>query len=176
MDCELPVDLDDLVAHDRHEERQEKQLIQAAVSLGRKYMFDEAHGLKVGALATSLFDQLLDLHHLSADDRLVLLAAAILHDIGTYISQRAHHKHSLYIISGSELPGLSAAQILLAANVARYHRKSFRSPGTEPSWPCRPRTGRRSRHWLESCGSRTRWIGSSYSSSRRWRRASRAAR
>jgi exopolyphosphatase/guanosine-5'-triphosphate,3'-diphosphate pyrophosphatase len=120
--------VDALVAHDRHEARQERQLVQAAVSLGRKYMFDEAHGLKVGELATRLFDQLVDLHHLSADDRLVLLAAAILHDIGGYISQRAHHKHSLYIISGSELPGLSAAQILLAANVARYHRKSLPEP------------------------------------------------
>lgn len=117
--------VDDLVAHDRHDERQEAQLVQAAVSLGRKYMFDEAHGRWVGVLATSLFDQLQDLHQMTEDDRKVLLAAAILHDVGMYIARRRHHKHSMYIISGSELPGLTEDQTHLAAAVARYHRKSF---------------------------------------------------
>ncbi len=117
--------VDELVAHDDHGERQERQLIQASVSLGRKYMFDEAHGRQVGTLATSLFDQLRDLHQLSDEDRNVLLAAAILHDVGMYIARPRHHKHSMYIISGSELPGLTQEQILLAANVARYHRKSM---------------------------------------------------
>ncbi len=123
--------VDDLVAHDRHEERQEKQLVQAAVSLGRKYMFDEAHGLQVGRLAASLFDQLRRLHQLKEEDRAVLLTAAILHDVGMYIARPRHHKHSMYIISGSELPGLTEAQTQLAANVARYHRKSSPEPRHE---------------------------------------------
>lgn len=117
--------VDDLVAHDSHGQRQERQLAQAAVSLGRKYMFDEAHGRQVGELALSLFDQLRDLHQLSEDDRRVLLVAAILHDVGMYIARAGHHKHSMYIISGSDLPGLRPEQTRLAANVARYHRKSF---------------------------------------------------
>jgi exopolyphosphatase/guanosine-5'-triphosphate,3'-diphosphate pyrophosphatase len=124
--------VDDKAFHDRYEARAEKQLIQAAVSLGRRYMFDEAHGLKVGALATDLFDQLKDLHQLSLGDRLVLLAASILHDVGMYISRAGHHKHSMYIISESELPGLSENQILLAANVARYHRKGPPEQRHEP--------------------------------------------
>lgn len=118
----------DLTAHESHEARQEAQLTQAAVALGRRYMFDEPHGLHVATLALSLFDQLRDLHGLGAQDRLLLRAAAILHDVGTFVALKKHHKHSLYIISRSELPGLSAEEMLVVANVARYHRKSGPAP------------------------------------------------
>jgi exopolyphosphatase/guanosine-5'-triphosphate,3'-diphosphate pyrophosphatase len=53
----------------------------------------------------------------------VLLAASVLHDVGAYISRKRHHKHSLYLISQSELPGFAPGEIWLVANVARYHRK-----------------------------------------------------
>jgi len=36
-----------------------------------------------------------------------------------------HHKHSFYLISESDIVGLSARDRLLVANIARYHRKSF---------------------------------------------------
>lgn len=118
----------DLTAHESHEEKQESQLTQAAVALGRRYMFDEPHGLHVARLALSLFDQLRDLHGLDGEDRLLLKVAAILHDVGTFVSFKKHHKHSLYIVSRSELPGLSSEDMLVAANVARYHRKSSPAP------------------------------------------------
>ena len=118
----------DLTAHESHEEKQEGQLSQAAVALGRRYMFDEAHGQHVAKLALSLFDQLQDLHGLDSHDRLLLKVAAILHDCGTFISFKKHHKHSLYIISRSELPGLYTEDMLVAGNVARYHRKSSPAP------------------------------------------------
>ena len=56
--------------------------------------------------------------------RRILIAAALLHDLGTFIGYKRHHKHSLYIISESELPGLTATETLMVANVARYHRKN----------------------------------------------------
>jgi len=118
----------DLTSHETHEARQEAQLTQAAVSLGRRFMFDEAHGLHVARLALDLFDQLRNLHALSEMDRHILKAAAILHDVGTFISQKKHHKHSLYIISRSDLPGLDVNEMLIAANVARYHRKNSPAP------------------------------------------------
>ena len=104
--------------------RREDQLAQAAVSLGRRFMFDEAHGVHVSRLAVDLFDQLQPLHGLRPRDRQLLRAAAILHDVGTFVAFKKHHKHSLYLISRSELPGLSPDENLLVANVARYHRKS----------------------------------------------------
>ena len=98
--------------------------MQAATSLGRRYMFDEAHGSQVARLAGSLFDQLQDLHGLDFLDRRHLLAAAMLHDIGMFVAPKKHHKHSLYLISRSDLPGLSPEEMLVVANIARYHRRS----------------------------------------------------
>jgi exopolyphosphatase/guanosine-5'-triphosphate,3'-diphosphate pyrophosphatase len=117
--------VDDLISHASHEVRQEQMLTKAAISLGRRFMFDEAHGLQVARLALSLFDQLPELHGLGGGDRRLLLAAAILHDIGAFISRKGHHKHSLYLLSRSELPGLSPNEMLMVANAARYHRKSL---------------------------------------------------
>jgi exopolyphosphatase/guanosine-5'-triphosphate,3'-diphosphate pyrophosphatase len=138
--------VEDLVSHSSHELRQEQQLRKAAVSLGRRFMFDEAHGLHVSALALSLFEQLQDLHRLDRANRRLLLAAAILHDIGGFISKKGHHKHSLYLISRSELPGLSPTEMLMVANIARYHRKniprSTHPEFTRLSEPNRERTTR----------------------------------
>lgn len=117
--------VDDLVSHTSHEVRREEQLTKAAISLGRRFMFDEAHGLQAARLALSLFDQLKRIHKLDDDDRRLLLAGSILHDIGTFISRKKHHKHSLYLISRSELPGLSPNEMLMVANIARYHRKDI---------------------------------------------------
>jgi exopolyphosphatase/guanosine-5'-triphosphate,3'-diphosphate pyrophosphatase len=115
---------DDLISHSSHEVRREEHLTKAAISLGRRFLFDEAHGLQVGRLAISLFDQLRELHGLGEGDRRLLLAASILHDVGGFISRKGHHKHSLYLLSRSELPGLSPTEMLMVANIARYHRKN----------------------------------------------------
>jgi exopolyphosphatase/guanosine-5'-triphosphate,3'-diphosphate pyrophosphatase len=116
--------MDDLSTHGAHQDRQARDLRSGAIQLGRRYLFDESHALQVADLAVSLFDQLIEQHRLGADERRLLLAAAILHDIGQYVSYKGHHKHSLYLISNCELPGLSAVQIRVVANVARYHRKT----------------------------------------------------
>jgi len=87
-------------------------------------MFDEAHASQVARHFLALFDQLQELHRLGKADRKILQAAAWLHDIGGYISYKRHHKHSMYLITHSELPGFSEAEIALAATVARFHRKS----------------------------------------------------
>ncbi len=123
--------MDDLAAHRGYEERQMRQLTSAAVVLGRRFLFDERHGLQVARLASTLFDQLSGLHGLGFTDRMILQAAAILHDVGLFISYKRHHKHSLYILLQSELPGLSELDMLLMANVARYHRKAGPTPHHE---------------------------------------------
>ncbi|TVP42096.1 MAG: Ppx/GppA family phosphatase [Gemmatimonadales bacterium] len=113
-----------LAAPDSAEARGASQMVQAATMLGRRFMFDEAHAVQVARLSLLLFDRLEKLHGLGVRDRLILHAAALLHDIGNFVSVKKHHKHSLYLISRSELPGLTSAENLLVANVARYHRKS----------------------------------------------------
>jgi exopolyphosphatase/guanosine-5'-triphosphate,3'-diphosphate pyrophosphatase len=120
----LLVDLvDDLASHEAHEVRKEKQALAGAVALGKRYLFEEAHATHVAHLAGSLFDQLQKLHKLDAADRRMLLAAAVLHDVGIFIGHKKHHKHSLYIISQSEIPEFTPREIAIVANVARYHRK-----------------------------------------------------
>ncbi len=96
---------------------------EAALGVGRRYMFDEGHGVQVARLAASLFDQLELLHGMGRDERRLLVTAALLHDIGQFISFKRHHKHSLYLLTHSELPGISPREMLVIANLARYHRK-----------------------------------------------------
>jgi exopolyphosphatase/guanosine-5'-triphosphate,3'-diphosphate pyrophosphatase len=126
--------IDDLTGPAVHATKIEQQLLNACLALGRRYRFDEGHGKQVARLALSLFDQLEKLHGLGTNDRKVLLAAALLHDIGQIISYRRHHKHSMYLILNSELPGLADEDVPLVALVARYHRRAEPSDEHE-LWP-----------------------------------------
>jgi exopolyphosphatase/guanosine-5'-triphosphate,3'-diphosphate pyrophosphatase len=51
----------------RREDLWDRQTIETALSLGRKYLFDEPHALHVSRLALSLFDQLKKVHRLVAN-------------------------------------------------------------------------------------------------------------
>lgn len=96
----------------------------AAVHLGRRYHFDEPHATQVDRLACTLFDNLASVHGLGPADRQLLRVGALLHDIGDFISSAAHHKHTQYIIEHTDLMGLSEEQRMVAACVARYHRRA----------------------------------------------------
>jgi exopolyphosphatase/guanosine-5'-triphosphate,3'-diphosphate pyrophosphatase len=86
--------------------------------------FDREHCSQVAKLSLILFDELKPLHNLTNSNREYLEAAALLHDIGYHISYERHHKHSFYIIRNSGLLGFNDMEILVIANIARYHRKS----------------------------------------------------
>ena len=102
----------------------DEQILASARGLAAKYHSNENHVEQVRKLSLSLFDQLQAEHRLERKERLYLEVAAILHDVGTFVSDRSHHKHTQYIISSSEIFGLSRADINLISNIARYHRKS----------------------------------------------------
>jgi exopolyphosphatase/guanosine-5'-triphosphate,3'-diphosphate pyrophosphatase len=104
------------------------QIISSALQLGRKYMFDEQHGLATARYAAKLFDETRSLHHLHADNKLLLEVAALLHDIGHFVNMTGHHKHSMYLLLATPIIGLNPGQMAIVANVARYHRKSFPKP------------------------------------------------
>jgi exopolyphosphatase/guanosine-5'-triphosphate,3'-diphosphate pyrophosphatase len=57
-------------------------------------------------------------------DRVLLEAAALLHDVGHLVSYRKHHIHSYQLIMHAERLGLSARDRLLVALISRYHRRS----------------------------------------------------
>jgi exopolyphosphatase / guanosine-5'-triphosphate,3'-diphosphate pyrophosphatase len=104
------------------------QITRSALNLGRKYNFDEAHGVHVAKLCKSLFQSLREEHRLDARYELLLCIAALLHDIGNFVSNRSHHKHSMYLILHGELLCLSQSDMLLTALTARYHRRASPKP------------------------------------------------
>lgn len=99
-------------------------IIQTARGFVEKYHCHMAHAEHVSKLALSLFDQLKPLHGLDSRHRLLLHVAGLVHDAGTFISSRAHHKHSYYLIANSEFLGLSESEKEVVAQIARYHRRS----------------------------------------------------
>ena len=101
-----------------------EEVIRSARILGERYQSDPSHGEHVGNLCKRFFDALTDLHQLTPHDALLLQVAAILHEVGTYVSPRAHHKHSEYLILNSEVFGLDRLDVTIVALVARYHRHS----------------------------------------------------
>jgi len=100
------------------------EVLRSARILAERYQSDPSHGEHVGNLCSRFFDSLTDLHQLTVHDALLLQVAAILHEVGTYVSPRAHHKHSEYIILNSEVFGLDRLDVTIVALVARYHRHS----------------------------------------------------
>ena len=76
-------------------------------------------------ISVLLFSQLRFEHKLSRHYEGILMVGSLLHDIGQFISNRSHHKHSQYLIENSDIFGLSERDISIAALVARYHRRSL---------------------------------------------------
>lgn len=100
----------------------EDEVIHFSMLLANRYRADLAHSDHILQLSVSLFDQLQDLHKLTRHDRLLLKVAAMLHEIGGYISPKNHHRHSQYIILNSEIFGLSRQDVEIVGLLARYHR------------------------------------------------------
>lgn len=97
----------------------------SVLQLGRACSFDEGHARIVSGLALSLFDSArkIKLHSLKARERELLNFAALLHDIGAFVSQTNHHAHTYYLIKNAELLGFDQTEISIMAAVAYYHRK-----------------------------------------------------
>jgi exopolyphosphatase/guanosine-5'-triphosphate,3'-diphosphate pyrophosphatase len=102
--------------------------------LGR-FETEPTHTLHVAHLALALFADLQSWHALGTDERLVLEAAATLHDIGWSQTQpdgAGHHKASARLIREHLWPGVPRRWVELIAQVARYHRKSLPRAEHEP--------------------------------------------
>ncbi|MGH9935680.1 MAG: Ppx/GppA phosphatase family protein [Blastocatellia bacterium] len=96
--------------------------LRGALALARHCRADLKHSNRVAYLSQQLFDQLRPLHALGGEHRRLLAAAALLHDVGYFVSHTGHHKHSAYLIQNSDLTGFTSPEIAVIANVAYYHR------------------------------------------------------
>ena len=104
------------------------QIFASAVNLGRKYHIDEPHCRHVASLCMSLFDALIREHGMNRRERMMLEAAAMLHEIGMFIKAAGHNLHGQYIIANSEIFGLRREELDIIGNVIRYHRGAPPSP------------------------------------------------
>ena len=86
------------------------------------------HARKVAAMASTLFHELQPLHQLAPGYGKLLEAAAYLHDVGHFVNDVSHHKHSYYLVANSDMSGFTRAELEFIANLCRYHRKASPSP------------------------------------------------
>jgi len=107
------------------------QAFASAEHMGRKYALDAEHAAFTANLAAHLFSQSLSLHHLSENERLLIEIAAMLHDIGHFISAIDHDRHGYYLLRHHPLIGLTSAEQEIVANIVRYHRKEMPSVADE---------------------------------------------
>jgi exopolyphosphatase/guanosine-5'-triphosphate,3'-diphosphate pyrophosphatase len=112
----------------REDEALTKGVTRSALAVARKYHVDRRHAQNVADLSTKLFDLLQAEHGLGTRHRLLLRVAGLLHEVGGFVSNRSHHKHSYYLIANAEIFGLSRDEHILVAHVARYHRRAVPQP------------------------------------------------
>lgn len=98
---------------------------QVVSQMAHRYGVSLAHARQVATLGRALFVGLASLHRLPLEFGRWLEAAAYLHDIGHFVSSTRHHRHSLYLVTNSDLPGFTDHERLLVANLCRYHRKNL---------------------------------------------------
>jgi exopolyphosphatase/guanosine-5'-triphosphate,3'-diphosphate pyrophosphatase len=96
--------------------------------LGQRYGVAVKHARKVAALAHEIFACSHPLHQLPPQYGKMLEAAAYLHDVGHYVSDLSHHKHSYYLVANSDLSGFTNREREFIANLCRYHRKAMPAP------------------------------------------------
>jgi exopolyphosphatase/guanosine-5'-triphosphate,3'-diphosphate pyrophosphatase len=116
-------------------------VIHSAAALGEKYHVDPIHSANVAEVAVRLFDFMQADHGLKKRHRLLLRVASLLHEVGQFVSNRSHHKHSEYLLANSEIFGLNRVEIAIVSQIARYHRRSV-PRSSHPNYMALPREQR----------------------------------
>ena len=98
---------------------------ESVLHLARRCRFEERHSRHVSRLALDLFDsaKAMGLHDSGDLARELLHYAALLHDIGIFISFSRHNAHSHYLIRNTELLGFTRREVDIMAALTYFHRK-----------------------------------------------------
>jgi exopolyphosphatase / guanosine-5'-triphosphate,3'-diphosphate pyrophosphatase len=86
---------------------------------------DEEHSRQVAKLALEIFAAVAGQFGLGEKERQILEAAALLHDVGYFISYAGHHRHTYHLVRHADLFGFTPREREIIAHVARYHRKTL---------------------------------------------------
>ncbi len=84
---------------------------------------DHGHTQQVMKLAMELFKGLRPLHDLGSEDRFILEAGCLLHDIGLADGDKAHNRASYRMIMTETVLPFNDRERQMIACLARYHRK-----------------------------------------------------
>ena len=103
----------------------EKDILQAARNISRRYASNKAHNEALIASADAIFDVVKKSSHLTPRDKLLLRVACYLHDCGKYISLVNVAECSYNIIMSTEIIGLSERERRIIANVVRYNTQEL---------------------------------------------------
>lgn len=97
-------------------------------NMAERYGVSLNHARKVARLVNEVFHDLQPVHQLAPPYGRMLEAAAYLHDVGHFVSDTRHHKHSFYLVANSDMPGFNVTERAVIANLCRYHRKNMPMP------------------------------------------------
>ncbi len=101
----------------------------SVMELFNKYNIKPEHMKEVAKISEKIFDFLnIYVDNFTKEEKKYLLVASLLHDIGYFINSINHNKYSFQIIS-QELSAkeFNKEEILIIANIARYHRGNLPS-------------------------------------------------
>ncbi len=93
---------------------------------------DPRHLERTEALSADLFRKLRPVHRLGLEWLPYLQAAAVLRDVGEFISLSQHVKHSAYIVKNSDLAPLEKWEIELLAELCLRHQENRVAPADRP--------------------------------------------
>lgn len=102
---------------------------EALQKLISKYNVDKQHAETVRRLAAELFERLSNFHGLGIPELKLLSDGALLHDLGTYVAHKKHHKHSAYLVlHDSLLNDYPQRERILLSLLVENHRKKVKLP------------------------------------------------
>jgi exopolyphosphatase/guanosine-5'-triphosphate,3'-diphosphate pyrophosphatase len=106
-------------------ESQPRNWRDSVLEFARSCHHDEEHSLQVAKLALAIFDAVASSFDQGEKERQIVEAAALVHDVGYFISYSGHHKHTYHLVRHADLFGFTPREREIIAHVARYHRKSL---------------------------------------------------
>lgn len=101
----------------------EKDILSMAKNIADRYHCNKKHVTEVSRIAVEIFDNMKKVHGLDKRARLILEIAAVLHDVGKYISMNASGDGAFNIIMATEIIGLSHKEREMVAQIVKYNTK-----------------------------------------------------
>jgi len=108
-------------------ERVESERHDALMAQARHYGADLTFAQRIRDLTMQLFRRLQAVHQLPPQYVDWLEAAAMLHEVGSYINRSGRRRHTYYVIAHSEIFGYTPLHRRIIATIARYVGKSLPS-------------------------------------------------